>query len=165
MRRVLMIACAIVAVLALSATAIAGKPATYKAGTYNGKTPVKPFSITVKKGSCKVAAGQKKSSLKLCVALTKAPEFECHSPTVIGLTVTTFATPVQLPASGKVIQKTPVSFEGLPGSAPSTGEATFTVAFKKNGTATGSFDLSVTQYYGTQVIPCSFSQPFTAKLH
>jgi hypothetical protein len=165
MRRFLLIACASIAVLALSTTALAGKPATFKAGAYNGKLFGVPFTVALKRGSCKAAAGQKRSSLKLCVSLTKAPQFECHIPSSIGATVTAFATPVQLPATGKVSQKTPVSLEGFPGGPPTTGEATFAVAFKKNGTATGTFGLSVIQTFGAQKIPCTGGEKFAAKLH
>ena len=165
MRRFLLIAGASIAVLALSTSALAGKPATFKAGAYNGKALGVPFSVALKRGSCKAAAGQKRSSLKLCVSLAKAPQFECRIPTNIAITVTAFATPVQLPATGKVSEKTPVSVEGFPGGPPTTGEATFSVAFKKNGTATGTFALSVTQTFGAQKIPCTGSEKFTAKLH
>jgi hypothetical protein len=165
MRRFLSILCASVVVLALSATAFAGKPASFKTGAYNGKVGFSAFTVTLKRGSCKVAAGQKKSSLKLCVSLTKAPEFECHSPANASVTVTAFATPVQLPASGKLSQKAPVSLESLPGAAPWTGEATFSLALKKNGTATGAVGLSINESFGTTSAPCAAGQAFTAKLH
>jgi len=165
MRRFLLICCIGVAGLALPTGALAGKPASFKAGAYNGKANSESVTVTLKRGSCKAAAGDPKSSLKLCVSLTKAPEFQCHTPTNAAISVTAFATPVQLPASGKITQKTTVTQEGFPGAAPNTGEATFGVVFKKNGTAKVTLSLLLNESFGAQTVPCTGSVTYAVKVH
>jgi hypothetical protein len=156
-----------------SAVAFAAS-ASIKPGSYNAKgagtklsfTPPK-FKLTLKHAKCASASGQAASGLHLCLALPVTPEVECIGPVVVSDHLGSFSTPVVLPASGKITERTAVSAPGLPGSPESTGEATFSVTFTKKGTATGFIEqtLSQTAGPGGPVIPCTSGKvPFTAKL-
>lgn len=170
MRRILLVAVLGAVLAALPASAVARpkpKPATFKTGTYKAKAGATQFNITLKRGSCSVAAGQRKSTLHLCVVLPVSPTVTCTVPLNDESQLGSFVAPVQLPSSGKLSQKASVTQAPLfPGSPPVTGQSTFSVTFKKNGTASGTIAQSLTLPFGaTQTAPCEVSATFTAKLH
>jgi hypothetical protein len=163
-----------IVVVGLTSAVAFAKSASIKPGTYNAKgagtkltfTPAK-FKITLKRAKCASASGQAASGLHLCLALPVTPEVECLGPADVSDKLGSFSTPVVLPPSGKITERTSVSAPGLPGSPESTGEATFSVTFTKKGTATGYMEqtLSQTAGPGGAVIPCTSGKvPFTAKL-
>jgi len=173
MRRILLVALLVVMAAAVSTSAAAAKrhkPATYKTGTY--KAVLSPeqtkFNLTLKRASCASAAGQAKSSLHLCVALSTPPIGACHTPVNLEVPLSVFAAPVQLPSSGKLTRQAPVTAPGvLPGAPETTGQSTFSVAFTKKGTATGYLEINmmITVLPTQPPVPCSSGKvPFTAKL-
>jgi hypothetical protein len=170
MRRMLLIALLGTGVLVLPANAVAKKkpkpkPATFKTGTYKAKAGTTQFNITLKHGNCASAPGQSKSPLGLCVSLPVSPTVQCTVPIIDESQLGSFVAPIQLPSSGKLTQQTTVT-QGpiVPGGGPATGQSTFSVAFKKNGTASGSLAQTLMLSVGTQTVPCTASESFTAKL-
>jgi hypothetical protein len=166
MRRSLLIALFGISVMVLPSTAVAkSKPPSFKLGTYKAKAGFATFNITLKRGTCAVAAGQSKSSLKLCTAVPVSPIIVCPIPIVIENPIGNFAAAVQLPTSGKLSRKAPIApLASFPGAAPTTGESTFSVTFTKKGTASGSIAESLIENFGTSTQPCTVTTPFTAKL-
>lgn len=156
MRRVPLVAmlgAAVVALLA-SATGASAKSPTFKTGRYELKPP--GYSVTLKHAKC----GGK---LQLCVALPRSPAIECKGGPNETLRVGNFATPVALPSSGKLTEHAPIAVEIAPG-ALQPGQSAFSIAFKKNGTASGYVGVSFVAMIGNQSIPCSGKVSFTAKL-
>jgi hypothetical protein len=158
MRRVPPVVVLGAAVLALlmSAAGATANPAGFKTGTYK----LKPagYTVTLKHATC----GGK---LQLCVALLKSPAITCAGPADETVKVGNFATPVALPSSGKVTEHTPITKASPIAGAPAeTGQSAFSVAFKKNGTASGYVEVSLVAVVGGQSIPCSGKVSFTGKL-
>jgi hypothetical protein len=152
---VLLGAAAVVALLT-SAAGASAKSAAFKTGTYD----LKPagYTVTLKQAKC---AGK----LQLCVALPKSPAITCTGPADETVRVGNFATPVALPSSGKVTEHTPITkMSPIAGAPAETGQSAFSVAFKKNGTASGYVEVSLVAMLGGQSIPCSGKVSFTAKL-
>jgi hypothetical protein len=157
---------------AFAAGGHAKKPASVKTGTYKAKsggtritfTPPQ-FNITLKRTKCTSASGQGTPALHLCVALPITPQVECTGPLTASDSLGSFLTPVALSSSGKITEHMAVTTPGLPGSPASTGQATFSVTFTKKGTASGYIEETLSQTFGTEVIPCTSGKvPFTAKL-
>ena len=165
MRRILL--AATLGTLLVTASSASAKPATFKAGTYKAasKGTVEKFKITVKRGNCAAAPGEKKSSLHLCVSLPATPKIECRGAITYENPVASFAPPVQLPASGKLVEKAALTLEAaLPGAAPTTGQASFSVIVTKKGTATGSISEALTVPFGAATVSCAGTLTFIAKL-
>jgi hypothetical protein len=103
--------------------------------------------------------------LGFCVALPKSPSITCTGPADETVRVGNFAKPVALSSSGKVTEHTPLTVPlMIAGAPPQTGQSTFSIAFKKNGTATGFIEVSLVAMIANQSIPCSGKVSFTAKL-
>ncbi|MCW2971097.1 MAG: hypothetical protein JWO23_2224 [Solirubrobacterales bacterium] len=158
MRRVPLVVALGAAVVALltSAAGATAKSATFKTGTYK----LKPagYTVTLKHARC----GGK---LQLCVALPTSPKITCTGPANEPVRVGNFATPVALPSSGKVTEHAPITRTSpIPGAPAETGQSAFSVAFKKNGTASGYVEVSLVALVGGHSIPCSGRVSFTAKL-
>jgi hypothetical protein len=174
MRRIMLIALAAVAVLAIPASAGATKkkkkhhatPAAIKAGTYKAKLGPTAFNITLSKAKCTAAPGEGTPATHLCVSLPTAPEIECHGAVNETSTLSGYSTPVALSSAGSATQKLTVSDPpSLPGGPPTPGTSAFAVTFAKNGTASGYFELNLTVTFGSAVVPCASGKlPFTAKL-
>jgi hypothetical protein len=165
------------AVVVLPATAAASKhhkkpakPSTFKTGTYSAKTtgsPQQRFSITLKKSTCAAAPGQGTSPLHLCVSVTGSPVVGCTTPLLEEYPIPSFATPVALPASGRLTEHAAaMDAPPEPGGEPETGEATFSVTFTKTGTASGAVAQNLTYTLGQEHgLKCdSGSVSFTAKV-
>ena len=106
--------------------------------------------------------------LQLCVALPKSPAILCNGGPGYTFRVGNFATPVALPGSGKVTENAPFTVPGalLAGEAK-TGQSAFSIAFKKNGTASGYVEVDFTYpLIGGQSVPfkCTGKVSFTGKL-
>jgi len=135
--------------------------AAFKTGTYkvNRTSNLPPGgTVTLKHAQC----GGK---LQFCVALPKSPAIlgaGCPEPLRVG----NFATPVALSSSGKVTEHAPITVEITPGQPQTrqSGQSAFSIAFKKNGTASGYFALGITVVLGAKSISCSGKVSFTAKL-
>lgn len=142
----------------LTVAAAHAASASFKTGSYKANIGAKKFSITLKPGRCGGAS-------KLCVALPVTPVIQCHGPAISsGGVEARFATPVALPASGKLTQRAPATASN-PGLPPAHGQTTFSVAFTRKGTASGYFELSLTANLGGNSLPCSSGKVrFTAKL-
>lgn len=148
------------------------KSPSFKTGTYKAKpsgasssiTPAK-FSFTLKSAKCATAPGRALAS-HLCVTLPTTPEVQCNGPVNTGDSLGSFATPLSLPASGKLTEQVlTTGSPALPGEPPSTGQATFSVTLTKKGTATGYFEQTLMQIFQKQPIPCKSGKvAFTAKL-
>jgi hypothetical protein len=172
MRRILLVASMGIVVVVMPASAVAAhgkakpKPAAFKTGTYSAKVGVQKFNITLERATCANAPYQNTSTTHLCVALPSSPPINCVGPANDESPLGSFATPVQLPASGKLTQKTTVtSGPAIPGGSPTTGQSSFSIAFTKKGTASGYIEQNLTLLIGTATIPCmSGKVPFTAKL-
>ncbi len=145
-------------VLLTSAVGAIAKSGAFKTGTYNLKPP--GYTVTLKHAQC----GGKP---QLCVALPKSPAILCSGPADATLTVGNFATPAALPSSGKITQhatSTQVVSALGPGTPAQTVQSAFSIAFKKNGTASGYVEVGMTVVVGNQPVPCSGKVRFTAKL-
>jgi hypothetical protein len=174
MRRIILAALLICCAAAALTTSVAvakpkPKPLAYKTGTYSAKAgPESKFNIVLKRASCASAPGQANSSLHLCVALSGTPTAGCTVPINLEVPLSGFATPVQLPTSGKVTEQAPVNAGAVvPGASPTTGQSSFSVAFTKKGTASGyvEVNLMIATSPEQAPIPCSSGKvPFTAKL-
>ena len=154
-----MIGIAAVACLVSVATAAAhARPATFKTGTYKAKTGATKFSITLKRAKCGHASN-------LCVVLPVTPVIQCRGPAISsGGVKANFATAVALSASGKLTQRVPATASN-PGLPPAHGQTTFSVAFTRNGAASGYFELNLTANLGGNSLPCTSGKVrFTAKL-
>jgi hypothetical protein len=150
---------AVVVVALTSAVAATAKSAAFHTGTYN----LKPagYTVTLKHVQC----GGK---LQFCVALPKSPAILCMGGPDYTFRVGNFATPAALPSSGKVTEHAPFTVPGalLSGEAQ-TGQSAFSIAFKKNGTASGYVEVNFTYpLFSGQSTPvkCSGKVSFTAKL-
>ena len=150
---------AVVVVVLTSAAGAAAKSAAFKTGTYK----LKPagYTVTLKHAQC----GGK---LQLCVALPKSPTILCNGGPDYTFGVGNFATPVALPGSGRVTEHAPFTVPGalLAGEAQ-TGQSAFSIAFKKNGTASGYVEVDFTYpLIGGQTTPfkCSGKVSFTGRL-
>jgi len=158
MRRILLIALLGATVLAVSTSTAAAraKPATFKTGTYKAQaTNAQAFKITLKRTRC---AGK----VQLCLSLpAPQPYDECHTPVTVGGSFQGLTTPVALPRSGKL-----TAHQTVGGGQPTetNGQMTFSIAFTKKGTATGSLEISLTVAYFQTVLPCTNKATFTAKL-
>ncbi len=159
MRRVRLAVLLVTAVAALltSAAAASAKSAAFKTGTYKLK-PAGGYTVTLKHATC----GGKR---QYCVALPKSPAITCTGPADETERVGNFATPVALPSSGKLTEHTPIT-RPLPiaGAPPQTGQSTFSITFKRNGTASGYVEVSLVAMVGGQSIACSGKVSFTGKL-
>jgi hypothetical protein len=158
MRRVRLIVLLGAAVVALltSAAGASAKSAGFKTGTYK----LKPagYTVTLKHAMC----GGK---LQLCVVLPKSPAITCTGGPNEAYRIGNFATPVPLPSSGKVTEHAPFTVAVFPPPAPLvTGQSAFSVAFKKNGTASGYVEESLEVVVGHETVPCSGKVSFTGKL-
>ncbi len=151
-----------VALLTSAAGATAKSAGAFKTGTYKVMSRANQLppggTVTLKHAQC----GGK---LQYCVALPKSPAIlgaECPEPLRVG----NFATPVALPSSGKVTEHAPITVEITPGQPQTrqSGQSAFSIAFKKNGTASGYFELGITVVLGAKSISCSGKVSFTAKL-
>jgi hypothetical protein len=157
-RLVVPVGTAVVALLTSAAGAAATSPA-FKTGTYD----LKPagYKVTLKHAQC----GGK---LQLCVALPKSPAIVCLGGPSETIAVGNFAAPVALPGSGKVTEHTTFTEDLLgPNAPPATGQSAFSIAFKKNGTASGYVEVSLTYpLLSNETTPekCSGKMAFTAKL-
>jgi hypothetical protein len=158
-RSVVVVGAVFVALLTSVVGATANSPA-FKTGTYNLKN-LKPggYTVTLRHEHC---AGK----LQFCVALPKSPNLACETPGYLPARVGDFATPVALPSSGKLTEHSPITAEepAIEGGPLPTGQSTFSVAFQKNGTASGYVEVSLVVLVGTDSIPCSDKVSFTAKL-
>lgn len=152
--------------LLTSAAGATAKSAAFKTGTYklNRTSDLPPGgTVTLKHAQC----GGK---LQFCVALPKSPAILCKGGPYESYRTGNFATLVALPSSGKVTEQAPFSVDlAPPGQSPlnATGQSVFSIAFKKNGTASGYFTESLTYpLLSTQSVPetCSGKASFTAKL-
>jgi hypothetical protein len=149
-------------VLVALLTSVAGataKSAAFKTGTYK----LKPagYTVTLKRVQCE-------GKLQLCVALPKSPAILCMGGPDYTFSAGNFATPVALPSSGKVTEHAPFTVPGalLAGEAQ-TGQSAFSIAFAKNGTASGYVEVDFTYpLLSTQSTPftCSGKVSFTGKL-
>jgi hypothetical protein len=161
MRRVLLVVLfgtAAVALLTSAAGATAASGA-FKTGTYDMKPS--GSKVTLKRAQC---AGK----LQFCVALPKSPAIVCLGGPSETLDISDFTTPVALPSSGKLTEHTTFTEDLLgPGAPPATGQSAFSIAFKKNGTASGYVEVSLTYpLLSNETTPekCSGKMAFTAKL-
>jgi hypothetical protein len=158
---------AVVAVALTSAVGATARSAAFKTGTYklmNRTNQLPPGgTVTLKHAQC---AGK----LQLCVTLPKSPAILCVGGPSETLRTGDFAPPVALPSSGKVTEHAPFSVDlSAPGQSPleATGQSVFSIAFRKNGTASGSFEESLTYpLLSSESAPekCSGKASFTAKL-
>ena len=173
MRRIMLVALAAVAALAVPASAGAAKkkkhhaaPSAIKTGTYKAKVGATAFNITLAKAKCTTTPGQGAPVTHLCVSLPAAPELECHIPVNVRSSLGSYSTPVALSSAGTATEKMAVSGPPpVPGAPPSSGTSAFAVTFTKKGTATGYLELNLTMTLGTQIVPCASGKvPFTAKL-
>jgi hypothetical protein len=159
MRRALLIVLlgAAAGALLVGTAAATVKSAAFKTGTYK----LKPagYTVTLKHARC---AGK----LQFCVALPKSRAILCKGgPNDNLVRVGNFAIPVALPSSGKVTEHAPISEPPtVPAGPPSTGQSAFSIAFKKNGTASGYVEIGITAVIGGKSITCSGKVSFTAKL-
>jgi hypothetical protein len=156
MRPFALMGLAFVALLLTSAAGATVKSAAFKTGTYK----LKPagYTVTLKHARC----GGK---LSFCVALPKSPAILCKGGPDETYPIGNFATPVALPASGKLTEHAPITVAAFPPPAPPvTGQSAFSVAFKKNGTLSGYVEESLVVVVGAQSIPCSGKVSFTGKL-
>lgn len=175
--RLAVLVCTAIAVgLTIAATAGArakAKPAGIKTGTYQAKlsasspSEAQKFNITLKKTKCVAAPGPGTSALHLCVSVLTSPRLGCTTPVVMEAPLASFLTPVELPASGKLVEHGSVT-EGaqVPGGEPETGEGIFSVTFTKKGTASGYIEQNLTYSAGQAhgLLCDSGKVPFTAKL-
>lgn len=165
-RRILPVAALCIAAAALSTSAAAAKakpkhkakPATYKVGTYKGKLGSEQFSISLKRAQC----GGK---LQLCVSLPVAPQnATCSGPVAGGGAIGPFTTAVPLPSSGKLSEQTTPTQSTSANGIGESRQSGFTVTFTKKGTASGYFELNLTESVQGTTLPCVGKVPFTAKL-
>jgi hypothetical protein len=161
MRLVALMGLAFVALLTSAAGATA-KSAAYKIGTYK----LKPagYTVTLKRTTC----GGK---VQLCVALPKSPSIQTKGGPETIQRIGNFATPVALPASGKVTEHAPTPGPELEPGVPCSatpgcmaGQSVFSVAFKKNGTLRGYVEVSVTEVIGGRTLSESGKISFTGRL-
>jgi len=155
MRRILLVALLGTAVVAVpTSTAEAKAKPTFKVGTYKAKAGTQEFKISLKHAKC---GGR----LQFCLSLPKPVMIECTTPTSVGGSIQNLAKPVALSRTGKLTDHQSISY-GPP--IPLAGKMTFSIAFTKKGTATGSLQIALSETFGTLVIPCSAKMRFTAKL-
>ena len=141
-------------------------PPAIKTGTYKAKAGTVAFDITLKKASC-AAPGPGTSASHLCVSLPVSPEIQCSGAVPSGGQIGDYSKPIALSPAGAALAHSSVpGVVSIPGSPPSApGSSVFSVAFTKNGTATGYLELNMMISYGTQSVPCASGKvPFTAKL-
>ena len=139
----------------------AKKPATFETDTYNAKTPASPpteaqkFSITLKKTTCAAAPGQGTSPLHLCVSVATSPRIGCTAPTVHGTSARELPDRCRAPLLGQAhrARAPPRRRPPILGSEPETGEAIFSVAFTKTGTASGYIEQNLTYAFGSATRP------------
>lgn len=141
----------------------AAKSAAFKTGTYKVKGLPPGGTVTLKHAQC----GGK---LQFCVALPESPAILCEGGPGETYRIGDFAPLVALPSSGKVTEQAPFEVDLAPPGQTglsATGQSTFSITFKKNGTARGYFTESLTYpLLSTESAPekCSSKVPFTAKL-
>lgn len=164
MRRITLVALVACSALVFAASAGAAKkkhhtsPATYKIGTYKGKLGSEQFSLTLKRAQC----GGK---LQLCVSLPVAPQnATCSGPVAGGGAIGPFTTAVPLPASGKVTEQTPLTQSTSANGIGQSKQSGLTVTFTKKGTASGYFELNLSESVQGSTLPCVGKVAFTAKL-
>ena len=165
-RRILPVAALCIAAAGLFTSAAAAKakpkhkakPATYKVGTYKGKLGSEQFSLSLKRAQC---AGK----LQLCVSLPVAPQnATCSGPVAGGGAIGPFTTPVPLPSSGKVTEQTPLTQSTSANGIGQSKQSGLTVTFTKKGTASGYFELNLSESVQGSTLPCVGKVAFTAKL-
>jgi hypothetical protein len=163
MRRIWLLALAATAIVVFPTSALASgahhhkkkktstKSAAYKSGTYKATSSEfgEKFTIALTGGK---------------VSLPASTIINCKS---LNLTnpAAGFVAPAALSASGSITEHAPLSVESVPGAPPLTGQATFSVSFTKQGTASGYLEESLAGTFGKEPVSCaSGKEPFTAKL-
>lgn len=164
MRRIWLLALAATAIVVFPTSALASgvhhhhkkkktstKSAAYKSGTYKATSSEfgEKFTIALTGGK---------------VSLPASTIISCKS---LNLTnpAAGFVTPTALSAAGSVTEHAPLSVESVPGAPPLTGQATFSVTFTKQGTASGYLEENLAGTFGKEPVSCaSGKEPFTAKL-
>jgi hypothetical protein len=148
--------------LLLPVAALASAP-SISVGSYRAKAADGAvFDIIVAQTQCRNPQNNGPLALRLCISLPSTPTVEetCAGGTTMQGYFENFATPVQLPNSGKLTQHTE-SYEGT----SVVGRSTFSVTIKPHGTAAGYIEQSGTETNAAgQNVTCTTSKvPFTAR--
>lgn len=134
---------AFVLVLVLAVPAAAEAKSSVKLGTYRGTTSSQlKLTILVKREECRDPHNQGSLKRRICVTLSSSPEVleKCSSGQTQESYFGNFLTPVELPTSDRLLQRTH-TYTG----SQATGDSTFSVTFKTNGTASGYIEQSEQQ--------------------